>query len=472
MVGRNKKQTIRRRLSFAIMVVVLLVIVLFAVVSNLAIRKEFQRYVQRQQEKKTEVIVESINHSYHVQDGTWDENELHAIGMSALYDGFLVTVYDRNGQVVWDAESHDMSLCNQIREEISTRMQNEQAVAKGAFETSQYVMQNSFDPIGSVNVNFYGPYFYSQNDFSFLNALTKIVLLIGGIALVLSIGIAYLLAKNISKPVLKAVKVADEIANGQYNVISIEDTNIVELDTLSSSIYKMADSITRQELLRKQLTLDVAHELRTPLTCVSTHLEAMIEGIFEPSQEHLESCYEEVNRITYIVRDLEQLEKIEQERYHLKYASFSLYLLIQNLLNSFALPIKEKKLFVTLKGSKTVITADQERIAQVIRNLISNAIKYTNEKDEIAIYVQEEEKVCKIIIADTGIGIKTEELPFIFERFYRADKSRNRGTGGAGIGLAIVKSIVKAHDGNVFVTSEEGKGSSFILELPKTPRSN
>lgn len=463
------KQSIRARLSLTIMAVVLFVVVLFGVIANLSIRKEFNGYVKRQQAKKTEVIIESIQHSYNVQENQWDENELHAIGMSSLYDGFIISVYDKAGNVVWDAESHDMHLCNQIRHDISTRMENEQPGNQGTFETNQYVMQTRTGMIGSVNVSFYGPYFYSQNDFTFLNALTEIVFLIGGIALILSLGIAYLLARNISKPILKAVEVANHIANGKYDVIRQEETNMIELDKLSSSIHKMADSITKQELLRKQLTSDVAHELRTPLTAVSTHLEAMMEGIWEPNQQHLESCYEEVNRMIHIVKDLERLEKLEGERYRLKYSAFSLYGLIQRLLENFALQIKEKNLMVTLDGEGTLITADEERVAQVMVNLISNAIKYTKEGDDINIHVSEDKENVIISISDTGIGIPKEELPYVFERFYRADKSRNRKTGGAGIGLAIVKTIVEAHKGGITVDSEQGKGTTFTIQLPKPP---
>ncbi len=461
------KQSIRGRLSLAIMAVVLFIILLFSIVCNLSIRHEFRTYVKRQQEKRTEGMIESIKHSYKVQYDQWDTDELHAIGMYALYEGFIITVYDRAGDVVWDAESHDMSLCNQIRNDISMRMQSEQGGKKGTFETSQYVMQTRAGNIGSVSINFYGPYFYSQNDFSFLNALTKIVFIIGSIAVVLTIGIAYLLAKNISRPILKAVDVANQIANGRYHVVNSENTNVIELDNLSSSIHKMADAIIKQELLRKQLTSDVAHELRTPLTAVSTHLEAMIEGIWEPSTKHLESCYEEVNRIIYIVKDLEQLEKLERERYTLKYSSFSMNTLIEKLLENFALQIKEKNLVVSLDMEDIMIVADEERISQVMVNLISNAVKYTQEGDKIIIHMEESNEEVKVTISDTGIGIDKEEIPYVFERFYRADKSRNRKTGGAGIGLAIVKTIVEAHGGSITIESEKGKGTSFTVRLPK-----
>lgn len=461
------KQSIKGRLSLAIVAVVLLVILLFGLVTSLSVRKEFRTYVKRQQEKKTETIVDSIQHSYQMLQGEWDENELHAIGMSALYEGFIITIYDKEGEVVWDAESHDMTLCNQIRNEITTRMQKDRANSHGVFETYEYDLTASIEPIGKVNVSFYGPYFYSQNDFSFLNAFSKIVLAVGSVALALAIGIAYLLAKNISKPILEAVEVTDYIANGQYEAMHWETTNIIELDRLSVSIHKMAEAITRQERLRKQLTTDVAHELRTPLTVVSTQLEAMLDGIWEANPLHLESCYEEVNRIMVIVKDLEQLERLESDRYTLKYSCFSFYALAKRVLEKFALPMKEKELVVSLSNREVLITADEERLTQVMVNLLSNAVKYTERGDKIEILVEENQEEIRIQILDTGIGIDMEELPYVFERFYRADKSRNRKTGGAGIGLAIVKSIVEAHKGSIVIESEKGKGTMVEVLLPK-----
>ncbi|MDO5294754.1 MAG: HAMP domain-containing sensor histidine kinase [bacterium] len=461
------KQSMHKKLSLTIMSVVLLVILLVGVLTIWSVRKEFRTYIERQQVKKTEALIDTIEHSYQPDNEGWDEDELHAIAMSALYEGFIVTVYDREGNVIWDAESHDMSLCNQIRGDIVHRMQKDNGENRGSFETNQYELDDGTVMIGYVNISVYGPYFYNQNDFTFLDALTKIIIIVGGAALILSIGIAYMLARNISKPILNAVEVTNQIANGRYQVTEFEHTNIIELEKLSFSIRKLSDSIAKQEQIRKQLTSDVAHELRTPLTAVSTHLEAMIEGIWEPSTEHIESCYEEVKRIISIVKDLEQLERIENKSYNLMYTSFSLKELVQRLLRNFAIYIQEKELTVTLTGEEANIVADEERIGQVVINLLSNAIKYTDKKGKIEIAITEREDNVQLMISDSGIGISKEELPYIFERFYRADKSRNRKTGGAGIGLTIVKSIVEAHNGVIKVESELLKGTTIEVVLPK-----
>ena len=210
----------------------------------------------------------------------------------------------------------------------------------------------------------------------------------------------------------------------------------------------------------------MAHELRTPLTSVSTHIEAMITGLWEPSEERLESCYEELNRITTLVKDLERLANVENGCYKLQKSLFDMFELVRRVAANFEYKIKEKKIQLKLIGEEVIIEADQDRIFQVVTNILANAIKYTSEEDEIIIklYKKYEYAVCEI--ADTGIGIPQEEIAHIFERFYRADKSRNRKTGGAGIGLSIVNSIVKAHNGKIEVDSMLGKGNNFKVYLP------
>jgi signal transduction histidine kinase len=233
-----------------------------------------------------------------------------------------------------------------------------------------------------------------------------------------------------------------------------------------SVIRQYTDALKQQELLRKRLTSDVAHELRTPLTAVSSHLEAMIDGLWEVTPARLQSCYEEIGRISGLVADLEQLAKTENENLRLSKTEVDLLELAHTVVNNFETEAAKKKLSVSVDGEKTVIFADKDRLNQVLTNLLSNAIKYTPENGEIQITANNTEKSGIITVADNGIGIPEGDLPFIFERFYRADKSRTRSTGGAGIGLAIAKSIVEAHGGKIEAKSEPGQGSCFTVTLP------
>jgi signal transduction histidine kinase len=283
---------------------------------------------------------------------------------------------------------------------------------------------------------------------------------------VVSLLVGHLLAKRISQPILKTVEIAKEISDGKYEVRLKEQSDTVELQLLITSINHLAESLETLEKLRKQLTEDVAHELRTPITILQSYLEAMTEGIWEASPDRLQSCYDEVVRIGKLVGDLENLAKLEKDNLKLDKQPMDLRAAIEHVVSTFEAESMNKKLSIEIKGANTLLLADHSRMKQVIVNLLSNAIKYSMDGCSITIEMFEHNESCGFSIHDNGIGIPKEELPYIFERFYRADKSRNRTTGGSGIGLTIVKSIIQAHGGKVSVMSELGKGSTFTVSLP------
>lgn len=459
-------QSIRSKLSISIAFIVIFTVLLISILSNLVIKNEFTKYKEKQQIEKIEDIVDSIKKQYNVKKHRWNEANINNIGMAALNEGYIIKIYNKDSNLLWDAEAVNMQLCEDIMDEICKVMENNFRIENGKVMSQKYELIKLGNNIGLVEIEYYGPFFLSQSDSDFIKSLNYIFIAIGIISFAIAILVGSILSKNISKPISKMMGVVKHIANGEYEYRFDKDTKIKELYELQNSINLMADSIEKQENLRKQLTEDMAHELRTPLTSVSTHIEAMMTGLWKPSKERLESCYEEVNRITSLVKDLEKLAKVENECYKLQKVQFDMFELLKRVSYNFEYKMKEKKIKFELIGEKFIIEADQDRIFQVITNILSNAIKYTNEEDKISIKLYRESKylVCEII--DTGVGISQEEIPYIFERFYRADKSRNRKTGGAGIGLAITKSIVQSHDGKIEVKSKLGEGSSFKIILP------
>jgi signal transduction histidine kinase len=193
----------------------------------------------------------------------------------------------------------------------------------------------------------------------------------------------------------------------------------------------------------------------------------MIDGIWEPSGERLESCHEEIIRINRLVGDLEKLERFEAENATLTISEFDVSELIQHILNNFETEFYKKGIQLDFSGETQLIQADKDKISQVITNLVSNALKYTPEGGHVEVQVNERKNSIEIVITDSGKGIPSEDIPYIFERFYRADKSRNRLTGGSGLGLTITKAIVESHKGKITVLSELDKGTTFAVSLPK-----
>ena len=460
-------RSLKTQLSTTILAIVLLTIAIISLLANYFINKQFTSYIKQQQELKTQIITSSISQQYTSFTDRWNTDYVHAIGMFSLYDGYIVKVYDKEDAIIWDAQSHDMNLCNQIMNEISNRMKVKYPQIEGEFVATDYPLIKNGTQVGHISISYFGPFFLSENDFKFLHSLNTILISVGFASLLISVIVGHLLAKRISNPIHKTVEATKQIADGNYGVRLEEGSDTTELGLLVESVNHLAISLETMERLRKQLTEDVAHELRTPITILQSYIEAMTEGVWEASPERLGSCNEEVLRIGKLVGDLEKLAKLEGENLKLDRQSMNLYALINKTVQSFESDTRNKSLDVTVTGVHAEISADLDRIQQVVINLFINAIKYSKDGCKINLDVFETKDAAGFRIRDNGLGIAKEELPYIFERFYRSDKSRNRSTGGTGIGLTIVKSIVEAHGGRVTVESTLGEGSCFTVTLPK-----
>jgi signal transduction histidine kinase len=461
------RRDLRTQLTRTIVLIVLITIAVISILSNVLIKIEFEKYAQKQQEIRTEDIVRNLSLQYNSLTGQWNIDYIYGVGMYALAEGYVIRLYDQNDTIIWDAEEHDMALCDQIMDDIANRMEKMRPGLKGEFLSKEYELAQNGLVVGKLAITYYGPYFLSENDFQFLNALNLVFIIVGVLSLLSSVIVGSFMAKRISQPLVKTALIAKQIAEGNYSM-RFEDTNPTkELEELITAVNHLADSLDRQESLRKQLTTDVAHELRTPLTVIASYLEAMIEGMWEATPERLMSCYEEIIRISGLVKDIESLAKTESDLLKLNKSSVNLFELAQSICSHFEIESHKKNITITTLGEPSHINVDRDRINQVLVNLVSNALNYTFENGHIEIKVMDTAENSILTVADDGIGISEDEQQLIFERFYRTDKSRNRRTGGVGIGLTIVKSIVTAHGGKIEVHSELDRGSIFKISLPK-----
>ncbi|HWQ51642.1 MAG TPA: HAMP domain-containing sensor histidine kinase [Terriglobales bacterium] len=456
-------RSLRAQLSLSILFVLLVTVALISVLSNWLINREFARYIIRQEEQRSESIVSDLASQYGALSGGWNENFLHTVGMYSLYDGYLLKIYDASGAMLWDAENHDMTLCSQIMGEISQRMEG--ARRQGGFVTNTYAVKRGAAEVGSVSITYYGPFFFTENDYLFLKTLNLVLLGAALLSSLFAVAAGTLLARRISRPIAKTAYIATQIAQGNYD-IRFEGTPATrELLEMTAAINHLTEALSEQEKLRRRLTSDVAHELRTPLSAVGAHLEAMLEGIWEPTPERLQNCHDEIKRLGALVSELERLSKIEDGNLKLNKERVDLYELGRAAVQNFERKASEKALSLSLEGGPAYVEADRERILQVVMDLLSNAINYTPEGGHVHVRTSTDGQNGCISVADDGIGISEEELPFIFERFYRTDRSRSRKTGGTGIGLTIAKSIVEAHGGTIEAESAPGAGSCFTVRL-------
>ena len=242
-----------------------------------------------------------------------------------------------------------------------------------------------------------------------------------------------------------------------------------EIGELSRTFNGMAEALERAEAQRRNLVADVAHELRTPLTNVQGYVEAVRDGVLEPDSATIETIHQQVLYLARLMDDLRLLAETEAEDFRLRVENDSLVDVVEGSVEAFRPRAEAKGVALTAETPPDFpqVRLDRTRVAQVIGNLITNALRHTPAGGEVAISIKVVgDSVARVTVADTGEGIPSEDLPFVFERFYRADPSRTRSTGGVGLGLTIAKKLVEAHGGSINVANTTGSGSRFIVDLP------
>ena len=230
--------------------------------------------------------------------------------------------------------------------------------------------------------------------------------------------------------------------------------------------------LRRLEKVRQDFVANVSHELRTPISSIKGYSETLLDGALQNSKdakEFVEIIYKDSERLAKLVDDLLDLSKIESGKMRMVFLPVDIKNVIERSMAIIAPQAKSKSIMISLSIEKDLaqVMADENRLSQVLLNLLDNAVKYTPENGKIDIQVSHEERFIRVDVCDTGIGIPEKDLPRIFERFYRVDKARSRELGGTGLGLSIVKHIVQTHGGDVSVESDLGKGSTFSFTLPQ-----
>lgn len=453
-------------MSLSYVSVALICVFLIMVLTNLFLEKYFKEYVIQNQGRKNKEIVSLVSQQYK-PGGKWDTDVIENIGINALEQGMIIRVVDSSDKMIWDATVHNNGLCQQMIAHMAHNMSSRYPNWRGGYVENKYPVTYNLSGVGRVEIGYYGPYYFNDNDLAFIDTLNQLLVTVGIFSLFLSLLIGALMARRLSTPISRVINTARMISKGDFGDRTNVQSNTKEISQLSETINNLAETLEKQEVLRKRLTADVAHELRTPLATLQSHMEVMIDGIWMPDTERLKSCHEEIMRINRMVGDLEKLAKYEGENLILNKNSFDISDMTQHIIQNFETDFLNKGIDINFYGEEEMVFADKDKISQVMVNLLSNALKYTPEGGTVEVNVKGAEDITEISVKDTGNGIPSEDLPYIFERFYRADKSRNRLTGGAGIGLTITKAIVEAHKGKIQVQSKINEGTEFIVSLPK-----
>ena len=459
-------KSLRRKLSFSYILLIMICVILISSLSNFFLNRQFKNYVIQQQERKNTAIVNDIDQQYSV-NGKWNIEVINNIGLKAIEEGLFITIKDLSGNTIWDAETYNFNKCEIVKKQLTSNMISKYPKWEGMYTKKQYDILNTSSKVGIIEIGYFGPFYYTDSDILYINTLNRILIGAGLVALFIALILGLIIARGLSSPILKVIDAAEMISQGNYSKKIDQKTDIKEMNKLISTINNLGSSLYSQDNLRKRLTRDVSHELRTPLTTLQSHMEAMIDGVWEPTMVRLTSCQEEILRLKRLVGDLENLSKYESESLVLSKTTFSLSDAMKNIVYNFENEFLNKGIKLTFYEKNINLYADRDKISQVVVNLLSNALKYTKEGGEVLIQLDDHRDYVLITVKDTGIGISEKDLSNIFERFYRADESRDKTTGGAGIGLTIAKAIVEAHEGTISVESEPSEGTEFIVKFLK-----
>jgi two-component system sensor histidine kinase BaeS len=460
------KLGLRAKLSAAFVLAALFIFLLFGVLANVILDRQFKEYTVNKEEQAIGDTVGLLKNQYQAWGGKWNLTGIENIGVNAMGQGLIIRVRDKDNAIVWDARVHNNGMCTAILEDMARNMQGYYRSFQGGYEEKSFPLVSGGETVGNVDVGYYGPFFYSDVDIAFLKTLNNLLLIAAVVSFVLCLLFGAYMSSRLAKPIRRVIDATGRIAGGDFECRITEKTDTKEIVELTDSVNSLANTLGKQELLRKRLTSDVAHELRTPLATLQSHMEAMIDGVWEPEPARLISCHEEILRLSGLVGELEQLSRYEGENLVLHMEKVELSGLLQGVMSDFAGAFDKKVITFSLDAPEHWIEGDRDKLKQLFINLISNAIKYTPDGGRIEVSLKSAQGDAVVSVKDSGIGISEEDLPHIFERFYRTDRSRSRETGGTGIGLTISKAIAEAHNGTITVKSEPNRGSTFTVTLP------
>jgi signal transduction histidine kinase len=456
--------SLRFRLLIAFTLVILVAVGAIYLFVNHASVVEIGRFGERSEQARFGRLAFELSRYYN-QNGSWDGIQPYVEQWANLY-GRRIILTDSTGTVVADSQKELLG------QQYSPNTPGMRFPPPQAGAPAPGIPGMPFSPPPEA-ANFGTLYMSPEpsavfpSPLSLSQAVSHYILWGALLAAAAAFLITYFLSRRISAPVKALTVAARQMGQGDLSQ-RVHSKDKGEIGALAESFNTMAENLEKGERLRRNMIADIAHELRTPLSNLKGYLEAMTDGVIKSGPDAIRSLDEEASLLSRIVDDLQELSLAEAGELKLDCQVQDIAKLLEKVAAARQTQAKAKGITLSTDLPKKLpqVKIDSYRINQVLLNLIDNAITHTPKGGMITITAAALDKWLEIAVEDTGHGIAAEDLPNVFERFYRVDKSRARATGGVGLGLAIAKSLVEAHGGKIQVQSQEGKGSRFYFTLP------
>jgi signal transduction histidine kinase len=449
------------KLTAALVLVTLLGVGLSVVVPTVVTVRSFESFVRNSRVTEQEVVVEALS-MYYEERGTWEGLEALVLPRSDRVGHGMGPVMAPGMPGTWTyrvADERGMVILAPRAEGVGERLSDTQMRDSIPIEVEG--RQVGF-LLPSTTVNF-----FREPEEAFLQRLREMAVPVGAAACVVAILLGLFLTWQLTDPLRKLTVAARGIAGGDLSQrVDIKSGD--EIGELGLAFNDMAENLSRAEELRRNMTADIAHELRTPLSVIRANLEAMLDGVFQPTKDNVASIHKEAVLLSRLVDDLQELALAEAGQLRIEREAADLSSLIERVLASVAARARAEGITVMtdLPSDLPPVFVDSQRIDQVLSNLLDNALRHSSEGGTVTVKAAQTGDGVQVDVVDEGPGLSRDELALVFERFYRGDRARARATGGAGLGLAIVKQLVEAHGGRVWVESTEGEGATFSFTLP------
>jgi two-component system sensor histidine kinase BaeS len=444
--------------SLWIKFLILLVIISAIALSSAFVLREFMihdfgKYLEGEMEDRIYWVIADLERTYEKYSG-WKEDVIMEDTIWALMLGLEVRIKDVNDKVIMDSEKALNLLSPLVKRRLNAILQGRSPETGNIFQP--YPLFLAGKEIGSLEVRFLKP----RKESIFIarsNTFLLISLLIVGVTAIL---LSVLFSKKLTNPIKNLDSATEAIMEGNLKRrVAVLGND--EIGRLSETFNKMAQKLELQESLRRKLISNVAHELRTPLGAMRSEMEGIMDNIVPLDKKQVQSLYEETGRLKHILEGIEDLAQAEASTMSMEKQSIELKPFLTHIAERFSSLSQDKGVSIELECADTImINADPEKLSQVVINLLSNALKATEAGGYVRVKAGRNASEVFLEVKDTGIGIKQEALPFIFERFYKVSE------GGLGLGLTIVRELVEAHGGRIEVKSEYGKGSVFTVYIP------
>jgi two-component system OmpR family sensor kinase/two-component system sensor histidine kinase BaeS len=464
----------RVALSFAAVVVVAVGVA--ALLMAQGTRTEFGQYVQRGGHQRALALAPALA-DYYAQGRSWQgvgtylatlgygaagsgQGQGRGMGMMGRGGGMMATdavmLADAGGTVVADTTGASVGQ-TLSRETLS----NGAGITVAAQLVGTVVVET--DARGA-------PWMSGTLEQDYLESINRYLYAAGAVAAVVALLLGFFLSRRLATPLHAMTRAAGAMAAGDLSQ-RVQAQSDDEVGDLARAFNAMAESVAASQSQRRSMMADIAHELRTPLTVLQGNLEALRDGVVAPSPEALASLHEETLLLSRLVTDLKDLSLAEAGQLALHLEQTDLVDLARRTVEAMGAAAAERGVSLRVNAPVAVpkVSADRDRLSQVLRNLISNAIRYSSQGGTVRVDVASATRkgyAVQMVVSDDGPGITEDELALVFERFYRGDRSRARASGGAGLGLAIVKQLVQAHGGEAHAESEPGHGARFVVNLP------